>query len=313
MTSARVPGTAWSWRHTGLVLAVVLTPVLGIAVIAADKDLFVATADVDAVIVSPAALIAAFACYATWWINRRPGVAWATIGLSALGFQELVRAALQLVTSEPVPDSHVLAADISAALAVVLAITVGHHVGRRLDPAAVGFAVGVLVAACRLAWVGIDPDVELPLGVTSVLYVVILAIVAGLLGWGAGLTPRIGSIPSWTRQRTAFAIVLIGVAHLALYLGGTDPTAQAVVLVCDVAGAVLLLTTYLALFIREVEAARQRRTATSTTNSSAPSRATVRIGPGCMRSTRRSPASRPPASCSARTSSASHGGRPWRT
>src|SRR5690349_22042622 len=99
MTSARVPGDAWSWRHTSLIVAVVLTPVIGIGMIAADGDLFVATVDLDALIVSPAALLAAFACYATWWIDRRQGLAWATIGLAALGFQELVRGALQRVTS----------------------------------------------------------------------------------------------------------------------------------------------------------------------------------------------------------------------
>jgi len=259
MTSARVPGNAWSWRHTGLVLAVVLTPVTGISVFAAHSDLVVATADVDALVVSPAALVAAFACYATWWIDRRPGVAWATIGLAALGFQELVRAALQLVTSDPVPDIHVLAADVSAVLAVVMAIAVGHQVGRTLDPAVVGFGVGVAVAAGRLAWFEIDPltGQHLQRGLVGVVYVASLALVAGLLWWGAGLTPRIGSLPPWVRQRTALAILVVGGAHLALYLGGTAAATRVLVLGGDVLGAVLLVTTYLAFFIREAKAAHQ--------------------------------------------------------
>ena len=259
MTSARVPGNAWSWRHTSLVVAVVLTPVIGIGMIAADGDLVVPTMDVDALIVSPAALVAAFACYATWWIDRRQGLAWATIGLAALGFQELVRAALQLVTSGPVPDIHVLAADISAALVVVVAIALGPQVGRTLDPAAIGFGVGALVAACRLAWFGADPAIgsHVQRGLSSAVYVVTLTLVAGLLWWGAGLTPRIGSIPLWVRQRTAFAIAAIGVAHLALYLGDGSTTTRTVVVVGDGVGAVLLVTTYLALFIRVVRTARQ--------------------------------------------------------
>ncbi|MBF4764134.1 HAMP domain-containing histidine kinase [Nocardioides islandensis] len=259
MTSARVPGDAWSWRHTSLIVAVVLTPVIGIGMIAADGDLFVATVDLDALIVSPAALLAAFACYATWWIDRRQGLAWATIGLAALGFQELVRGALQRVTSGPVPSIHVLAADVSAALVVVVAIALGHQVGRTLDPAAVGFGVGALVAGCRLAWFGTDPAVGLHVqrGLSSAAYVVTVALVAGLLWWGAGLTPRIGSIPPWVRQRTAFAIAAVGVAHLALFMGDGSPTARTVVVLGDVVGAVLLVTTYLALFIRVVGTARQ--------------------------------------------------------
>jgi signal transduction histidine kinase len=59
------------------------------------------------------------------------------------------------------------------------------------------------------------------------------------------------------RQRTALAIAAVGVAHLALYLGDGSSTARTVVVVGDAVGAVLLVTTYLALFIRVVAAARQ--------------------------------------------------------
>jgi signal transduction histidine kinase len=240
------------------VLGVVLMPVIGIDVTASVGDISVATADFDALIVSPAALVAAFACYATWWIRPGPGIAWATIGLAALAFQELVRAALQLVTHDPVPTIRVLAADVSAALAIVLAIALGQRLGRRPDPAAVGFFAGALVATGRLYLFDAEPELgqHLNRALTSTAYAVTLGVVAALLWWGGGLTPRIGSLPAWVRQRTALALALIGVAHVTLYLSDT-PTARIVVLLGDVAGAVLLVTTYLALFIREVQEVHQ--------------------------------------------------------
>src|SRR6187397_1960010 len=50
-----------------------------------------ATEGLDTLIVGPAALVAALSCYAAWRLRPRPGLAFATIGLTVLGFQDIAR------------------------------------------------------------------------------------------------------------------------------------------------------------------------------------------------------------------------------
>ena len=64
MSSTRIPGGTWTWRRSGLVLVVVLAPVLALSTFSSDGDRLASTARFDGVIVSPAALVAAIACYA---------------------------------------------------------------------------------------------------------------------------------------------------------------------------------------------------------------------------------------------------------
>src|SRR4051794_3631159 len=97
MTSARIPGGNWTWRRTGLVLAVVLVPVLALSLFASEGDRLAGTARFDGVIVSPAALVSAIACYAAWRINPRPGLAWTAFAVTLLGCQGLILAAVQLI------------------------------------------------------------------------------------------------------------------------------------------------------------------------------------------------------------------------
>ena len=256
MTTARIPGTAWTWRSTALVVGVVLAPVLGLAVgLSAEDDPLLATQRFDALIVGPSAMIAAIGCYAAWHVRPRPGLAWATVGLAVLGFQELARTTLLLVAPEQVSSVEVLEGDLVPALVAVLAVAVGHHVRQMPDPAATGFGIGALMAAARLAGLDVSAGVDqhLPTWGVSAIYVAVIATLAWAVGWARRRSPRGDSVPRWARQRTALAIVMIGGAHLALYLGD-GALARASVVVGDTAGAVLLVSTFLAHFMREVEA-----------------------------------------------------------
>jgi signal transduction histidine kinase len=243
------------------VLGALLMPVLALGLYASEGDQLLATARFDGLILLPAALVAAIACNAAWRITSRPGLAWATIGLALLASQELIRAAVQLVGfPEPVPGLWVLAADVTTALVVLVAITVAQSVRRRPDPVITGFAIGAVVAALRLAWLDSSPDLglQLPRLLVCLAYVAALVTGAALLSWGGGLTPRLASIPLWARQRTALAVLMIGGAHLALYVG--DNAVEHVVdLVGMTVGAVLLWSTYLALLVREVDLADRTR------------------------------------------------------
>jgi hypothetical protein len=259
MASARIPGTGAVWRRGVLVLAVVLAPMLGLAV-AVGEDLLRVTESIDMLIVGPAALVSTLACYAAWRIHPRPGLAFATIGLAVVGLQELARAGALLVSSEPVTGFRVLEGDVWRMLLVVVIVAVVHHLGRRPDPAAVGFGLGALVAASRLA--GMDARAELgqhphPWAV-CVVYVVVVLGLAVVVSRGGNFAPHVEPVPRWARQLTALAIVLIGGGHLASYFGDTAAT-HTVVVVGATVGAALLVSTCLALFLGEVEAAERSR------------------------------------------------------
>ncbi len=256
MTSAGIPGRVWTWRSTILVLAVLLAPVLSLSFYLTEPYLLASLAHLGGLILGPACLVASVASYAAWQMNPRPGLAWATIGLAVLGAQELTRTAVRLATyPEPVPGVWAVATDGVSALLLAVGLSFAHFRPRRPDPAATGFALGGLASVLILAWQHAIPDLGPgpARAVVSAVQVALVLSAAGLLIWGAGLTPRIGSIPHWARLRTAVAVVLIGGAHLALYLGDNEVAHATVVLGYTVA-AVLLVSTYLAVATREVDA-----------------------------------------------------------
>lgn len=254
MTSARIPGGNWTWRRTGLVLGVVLVPVLALSLIASGGDRLAGTAHFDGVIVSPAALVSAIACYAAWRINPRPGLAWTAFAVTLVGCQGLMLTAVQLIRfPKPVQGLWVLAADLTVAAVIVLAATIGRHAMFRPDPAATGFAVGAAVAVLRMIWLDASPDLGQGLSRTAVTVVSAATFVGA-----AAFLLTIRSIPLWARQRMSLAVLLIGGAHLALYLG--DHTAVHVVAIAgDTLGAVALVSTSLALLLIEVDSDDRNR------------------------------------------------------
>ncbi|GAB7006823.1 hypothetical protein JCM18899A_42960 [Nocardioides sp. AN3] len=254
MTAARIPGGSWTWRRTCLVLGIVLLPVLSLSLFATDSDRLAGMAHFDGVIVSPAALVSAIACYAAWRINPRPGLAWTAFAVTLVGCQGLMLAAVQLIQfPEPVGGLWVLAADLTVALVVLFAVTLGHLVTARPDPAASGFALGAVVSVLRLAWLDAKPDLGDQLPTAFVTTVALVAfVVTGIF------LLRVQSLPPWARQRMALAIVLIGGAHLALYVGDGTPAHVAAV-AGDTVGAVALVSTSLSLFFIEVEVDEHNR------------------------------------------------------
>ncbi len=260
MGSAGVPDAAWGWRRTAVVVGVALLPVLSIGVSFSGKRASSATAGFDALVVGPALLVTALGSYAAWRLRPRTGLAWATFGLAALATQNLVGAAARLFSHEGLPGLRVLAADLTAAVLVLTALGLTHVIRRRPDPAATGFGLGALVAVCRQYWFDADPHLgqNVQGWLLCCVYLATLFTVSALLSWGGGLTPRIGSIPRWVRQRTALAIVMVGIAHLALYFGDSV-LSRVTVFAGDTVGTVLLISTYLAHFLEEVEAGELSR------------------------------------------------------
>jgi signal transduction histidine kinase len=229
-------------------------PVLALSLFASEGDRLAGTAHFDGVIVSPAALVSAIACYAAWRINPRPGLAWATFAVTLLGCQGLTLAAVQLIRfPEPVQGLWVLAADLTVVLVVLFAVTLGHVVSPRPDPAASGFALGAMVAVVRLIWLNAYPDLghQLPRGLVTVVTVAAFLVTVFYL-------LRVQSIPVWARQRMALTIILIGGAHLALYLSDCA-SAHAIAIAGDTLGAVALVSTCLSLLFIEVEVDEHNR------------------------------------------------------
>jgi signal transduction histidine kinase len=75
---------------------------------------------------------------------------------------------------------------------------------------------------------------------------------------GDALAPHVEPVPYWTRNLGALALVMMGGAHLVSYLGDTVTT-RFVAAAGATVGAALLVSTCLALFFGEVEAAERSR------------------------------------------------------
>jgi signal transduction histidine kinase len=207
----------------------------------------------------PAALVAALACYAVWCLRPGPGLAFATIGMSVLGFQEMARAGALLVTREPVTGWRALEGDAWPMLGLVVIVTAIHHVGMRPDPAAMGFGIGALVAASRLYGMDARADHGQHLQwALCVVYGVVVLVLALAVSRGGELARHVEPMQRWARQLIALAVVLVAAAHLTSYFGGTA-MARAWVVVGATAGAVLLVSTCIALLLGEVEAADRSR------------------------------------------------------
>lgn len=249
MTSARTLTRRLTWRRTALVLGVVVVPVFALSLFASDGDRLAAMAHFDGVIVSPAALVSAIACYAAWQVNPRPGLAWLSFAVTLVGCQGLMLGSVQLIRfPEPVAGPWVIAADLTVAVVILFAVTLGRRVRFRPDPAAAGFALGAVIAVLRLVWLHALPDLGHRL---SPPLVSLVAAVAFLVA--AACLLRGGSTPLWARQRMAAAILLIGGAHIVLYLGD-NAVVHATAVLGDTLGAVTLVSTSLSLFFIEVDA-----------------------------------------------------------
>ena len=254
MTSARIPGGSWTWRRTALVLGIMLLPLLALALLAPDGDRLASTVRVDGLVVAPAALVSAISCYAAWRINPRPALAWIAFAVTLLGCQRLMMAAVQAVSfPDTVRGLWVVTADLAIALAVLFAATLGHTVQVRPDPVAAGFALGAVLALLRLVWIHGAPRLGsgIPDGVVT--GVVLLTLAAA-----AAMVLRSRSIARWARTRLALTVLLIGGAHLALYLGD-QTTAYVLATMGDLGGAVLLVSTCLALLFIEVDVDTESR------------------------------------------------------
>lgn len=248
MTSARIPGGIWSWRRTAVVLVVVLGPVLALSVVASQEADVAAAARLDAIVVSPAILVSAVACYAAWWLNRLPGLAWTTFAVTFLGCQGLTLIALEILDAPTdFPGLWLLAADLAVVVVLLGTAVLARRVPLRPDPVAAGVVVGGAVAVLRLSWMSQRSELgaDLPPALPYVVFA-IAVIAAG------ALILRVPSLPEWARLRLAIAGCLVGAAHLVLY-ASRGRSSLLVTLAADCLAAVALLTTSLALFIIEVQ------------------------------------------------------------
>lgn len=254
MATARIPGGIWTWRHTALVLVVVLAPVLALGLPRSEQGRVDTIARFDGIVMSPALLVSAIACYAAWRLNPRPGLGWLSFVVTLFGLQGLMLIAAQIMRyPETLEELWTLAADLILSIVVVIATLLSGRTRVHPDPAAAGFVVGILIAIPRMVWVATGPELGQGLPRTAVAVPFALAITTTVVIYLRG-----SSLPTWARLRLAAAVPLIGGAHLVLYLTDSWP-GHAITIAGDVLGSVLVLTTSLALLLIEVRVDETRR------------------------------------------------------
>lgn len=232
-TSTRIPHGIWSWRSSALVLLLVLAPIAGLGVVAVRERSLIDAARVENVITAPATLVAALAFYVAWRISRESPLAWISLAFTVLACQVVVTSGLQLITSTSAGRGWSTLADLAILEVTMFCAALARRHRLPVDPAALGFLIGLGLTPPRLLASTVAPDVGLGTGVAMVSFAVLVTGTCGFLLAVAGL-------PWWLRIRLAAAVVCVSGANVAI-LSATTWTAG-VTLALDGLGAAILVT-----------------------------------------------------------------------
>ena len=234
-TTQHIPRSIWSWRSSALVLLLVLAPVTGLAIVAAHERNVVDAAHIESVITAPATLIAALAFYVAWRILADRSLGWVSLALTIIACQVVITTGLQLAAaaSGPANRGWSTIADITVLQVVIVCAALARRCPLPVDPAAVGFLIGLGLAPARLISSTMLPDPPIGTVAPAVTYAAALTVTGVLL-------MLIDELPLWLRTRLVLAIVLISSANLVMMAEGPLPAMITITL--DTLGSVALVS-----------------------------------------------------------------------
>lgn len=240
----RVTAGIWSGGATLTVLVVLLLPQL-VAPLALPWARTLAAAETTAAVVTSVAVIAgALVMHLHWRLTAQSYAAWMSAIVGVLGIHGLTVAAL--VVSENVTGglatAHLLLVDGLLGLLVLTMVVVAQRLPLRVHSALVTFGVGSVVSLGHLLAVRLVAPVRISSPASDLITAAML-VVAVLI---AATVLRGRRMPAWARERTALAGLLLMV-HRAAYAQPPHPAWQVIAIVTGSAGALLILSTSLAL------------------------------------------------------------------
>lgn len=247
MRTLRIPLGGWDWRGTALVLVIMLAPLLAAASLAPHGDVLATTLGTRSLLVGMATLAASVFLYLHWRLTASDPSGWLAMLLSVAAVPGIALGAFAL-THPALVEAH-------ATLLLVFRVAVGGGLVAgallarrrpvRVDPLAVGLAVGVALASVRQVLLLEVPALPVP----PPLELFRIALLAALTVTLAVAVSQLDGLPHWVRTRVTTGVLLLGLGSTV-----TGPAA----LLTGLLGAVLLAGTAAAVLHQAIDREKAR-------------------------------------------------------
>lgn len=246
-----MPNGMVTWRAAALVTSAVAAAPAAILVLRPGSRSIASALEVAEVVADVTVLVAAALVYLHWRVAVGRVAGWLTIVLVMIAVSGLVRAAVLRDHLSLVDLDHSVLLHLVLALVLMGVAADADQRDLRWDPALVGLALGVSLAAAQLA-VEVYVRLHLPDAALILSRLALLLTVPAT----AALILRLTSLDDWVRARIALVAVLLSLGQLTTYLNLDVPAVRTVAIAADVIGASLLLATTIALLRVTIGAAR---------------------------------------------------------
>ncbi len=234
----RYPPDIWSYKATAVVLAVILTALLGTMLLAQDLRSFSGVATTTQLVVFPTVLGAAILLYVQYRLSGSNVVAWLTLCLTLYAVQGAMLAGLR--AGEPdhffSRPGWVVIVDLPVAVLILAAVRLAPRVRLPIDPLTTGLLFGLLVAGLNLAANAKGPELTMTSPPVVVAEVLLAAVGVAI----AHAAYRLDEVERWCAVRLGLGTIALVTNRLAA--SQDDNRAAAVIaVVFGVIGAVLMV------------------------------------------------------------------------
>jgi signal transduction histidine kinase len=250
---APYPRTVWGPAASLLVLVALGTPVMIRMAISSpgSTDVLTGTA---LLIAACACVLAAAALYFASRVTGVPDLAWMVLCLTVYGVGSMAVALLRAGSGEFRRPGWLLLLDLTVALAIAVVAVVVRGQELRTDPLALGIGIGAVVALAHLELQQGAPSITWgPFASVIGLAVLVLSAFAALR-----LVRRCVLLPLWMTQRVGLGFVLLATGRTAAVQDVSGAVANGLVAAAMISGAVLLLSSTLAVLRSEILRHRAR-------------------------------------------------------
>jgi signal transduction histidine kinase len=236
-------GVRWWLGTTFVVLVIAVTPLVALW-LGPDRDDVRTTSGIVGLVLAPVALVAGVLLYFHWRMKRAHATAWLTAALIAAAVEGLTLAGTRMAFPGAV-ESHagwLMVLDLAFILVALAMVTVLRHRQPPIDPALMGIGLGVLVTVVRFGLIQLEPILPAYADLLAVGNVV-LVVLHVCFAWAV---LHLGLQAPWANALPA-AIVLLAIAHAVSYPMLDSSFVDQSALVANIAAAVLLSGTAVAL------------------------------------------------------------------
>ncbi len=216
-TYLRIPREAWTWQGTVLVLLTVLLPTAFVMWLDPDSRSIDGVTAVFGLATFPVMLAAGIIMYFAWRLTGEENLPWLSSTLIVIAIQGFTMAGLHAAHGPDLLDVGVglVLVQVLFCAAAVVTLTIASDRATTVDPALVGFSVGIVSALAAV----LVPSLGLTRGlrITDYLLLTILAATAMALLLTIlvrGLVDLASTCPAWVRGRLVVGVLAVGVSQV---------------------------------------------------------------------------------------------------